>query len=154
MESQSSDQETLYLAYLAARVEQAVSEVENHQAHLAQNPEDFGRIVELMRAVRAVQTARHEYENQKLLLEGPGATQPTEQFRNEQAQRAAQIVGANYALGRKECPRCHMLTPASAARCECGNFFHIGPPLSSTLLAGDISVAEHNATAQPRTDER
>ena len=166
MNSQSSDEESLYLAYLAARIDKAVSEVETHQAQLAQKPDDFRCIANLMRAVREAQSVRAEFETQKSLLDrvdvdisGPETAsesnklnQATEQFRNQQANKAAQMMGANYALGRKECPRCHALTPASAARCECGNFFHIGPPLSSSLLASGISVVDHAAPAQQQKD--
>lgn len=166
MDNESSEQEALYLAYLAARVDQALAVVETYQAQLSQNPDDFRCVASLMRAVRDAQSARIDYETQKSLLAGAGidisesrgtsesshSAQPTEQFRNQQASKAAQIIGASYAIGRKECPRCHALTPASAARCACGNFFHIGPPLSSKLLASGISVTDHAVPAHPQKD--
>lgn len=146
--------EELYTVYLAARVDQTLAGLESCQAELARNPGDFSRLTAVMRAVRDAQTARDELEtHQRQVTQSVNrgidvsattpiampSAEPTPEFHHRQAAKAARIMESGYVTGGKACPRCHASAPPSTARCHCGHFFHLGPPLPAKAIAENAS---------------
>jgi len=64
-ETESSQDEELYLNYLNARIDQLVANVELARASLAERPSSFERALAVMRAVSALRTARDDIAAQE-----------------------------------------------------------------------------------------
>ena len=97
-----SQEEELYVAYLGARVEQARNALESARTELVARPGDFTKAVAVMEAVHELRATREELATEitrhpqaAALLQDKdviASAQPSEEFRAEQAARAAKIM--------------------------------------------------------------
>lgn len=136
-------EEELFGAYLAARVDQMVATVETARAELTANSTDQHKAARLLQAVQDALTLRDERETQatKIDLAGkavsaarekltPAAAdypvlsdQPTKTFRSQQMAKAEKIVEAFVNIQTKECPHCKTVLPVTSALCLCGYIY-------------------------------
>lgn len=127
----SAQEEELYRAYLAARLDQAVSALEEARAQLAADPDNFDKARRVMKELHEVLQLRAEQaalgEPSSTVATGDaGSAQPTEAFRAAQAARAEATMARLGQCATRECPVCHAVLPASCARCFCGHLFASG----------------------------
>jgi hypothetical protein len=129
--------EELFRAYLAARIEQAVSALETERAILAADPKNFDKAYRVMRALHDVLALRAELR----AYSGPASAatpsapdtaetapaalsaEPSEAFRTAQAAKAARIMQRFEGTETKECPNCQQTLPVGTALCLCGYAF-------------------------------
>ena len=136
-------EEELFAAYLAARVDQAVATVESARAELAADPANSRKAARLLQTVQEALTLRDEREAQATKIEqAQGVThaaraalttsspdvpvqsaQPTEAFRIQQAAKAEKIAEAFTNTETKKCPHCKTILPVTSALCFCGYIF-------------------------------
>ena len=137
-------QEELFESYLAARVEQALADLETARAALAAAPQETDKAYALLQQVQTLHAQRDEWRAQQtkvatLLRHAPAGTGvhgDAARFRAAQATRAAQAV-ANGG-GPRQCPACGAAWPAAASRCGCGL------PIASALVElSEESSASH-----------
>jgi hypothetical protein len=127
----SAQEEELYRVYLAARIEQTVSRLEEARARLAADPHNFDRAREVMKALHELRELRAEeaavagaaQASTAAAADGTGSAEPTEAFRAAQAARAEAALTHLDQVPTQECPSCHARLPASCARCFCGYLF-------------------------------
>ncbi len=125
----AEEEEELYRAYLAARLEQAVTRLEEARAALAAEPQNFDRAREVMKLLhevmqlRAEKTAFGEIAHTAQEAGDAGSAEPTEAFRAVQAARAEAAMARLAQVPTRECPVCHARLPSSCARCFCGHLF-------------------------------
>jgi len=150
-EEQALQDEELFEAYLAARVEQMISTLEAARVELAADPADERKAARLLQTLqealklrdeRDAQTAKTELARQAALAarmnmsaataipEEAGSTEaptqsaaPTDAFRSQQAAKAAKIMEAFENTQTKECPHCKTVLPVNSALCLCGYIF-------------------------------
>ncbi len=142
-EEHALQEEELFAAYLAARVDQTVATVESARAELASEPANTRKAARLLQTVQEALTLRDEREAQAikteqarisaqaardaLITSSPGApvqsAQPTETFRNKQTAKADKIVEAFNNTETKKCPHCKTVLPVASALCFCGYIF-------------------------------
>jgi hypothetical protein len=112
-ETLSTEEEELFVAYLVARVEQARESLEAQRAELASHPRDFAKAVEVMKAVHELRDARNLLDTQLAQLpEGSSlratvSTEPSQEFRTQQAAHAAKIMETIQAAIRRTPPPFH-----------------------------------------------
>lgn len=139
-------QEELFESYLAARVEQALADLETARAALAAAPQDTDKAYALLQQVQSLHAQRDEWRRQQakvaaLLRLAPtpaGIDGDAARFRAAQATRAAQAV-ANGA-GPRHCPACGAAWPTAASRCACGL------PIASAL----VEFTEESSAPRPK----
>jgi len=150
-EEQALQDEELFEAYLAARVQQMISALESARVELAAdaaNERKAARLLQILqealrlREERDAQAAKTEFarqaarsarENLSATTTPPEKTgsaempeqsaEPTEAFRAQQAAKAAKIMEAFENTRTKECPHCKTVLPVSSALCLCGYIF-------------------------------
>ena len=134
-EEQALQEEELFEAYLAARIDQAVSAVESARAELAADKHDRRKADKLLRAVQDALSLRDERDTQaarirqirESLPPGPDtpalSAQPTEAFRAQQAARAEKIMEGFTNTQTKTCRHCGTVLPVTSALCLCGYIF-------------------------------
>jgi hypothetical protein len=142
-EEQALQEEELFEAYLAARVDQMVATVESARAELAADPANQRKAARLLQTVQDALILRDEREAQAaktdLARQAVGAAreklapatpdlpvpsdQPTEAFRNQQTAKAEKIVETFANTQTKECPHCKTTLPVTSALCLCGYIF-------------------------------
>lgn len=142
-EEQALQEEELFAAYLAARVDQIVATVESARAELVAEPANSRKAARLLQTVQEALTLRDEREAQATKTEqarktaqaareafttsSPGvpvqSAQPTEAFRIQQAAKAEKIVEAFTNTETKKCPHCKTVLPVTSALCFCGYIF-------------------------------
>jgi hypothetical protein len=122
----------LFEAYLAARMAQALQNLREAQAELAEDPKNFDKASSVMRAVHTLQTARIEHDAQMAIMDEVSTTQessltpttePSEEFKTQQAAKAAKIMEESRADHANTCPECAASVPVDQTRCACGYLF-------------------------------
>lgn len=117
-------QEELFESYLAARLQQALLDLDTARAALAAAPQDADKAYALLWQVQQLHQQRDELDAQQekvavLRRQAPADTAPAStEFRAAQAARAAQVL----ASGRcpTQCPACGIAWEPSSSRCACG----------------------------------
>jgi len=150
-EEQALQDEELFEAYLAARVQQMISTLESARVELAADPANERKAARLLQTLQdalrlrderdaqasktelarqAVQTARENVSAATTMPEEADSAEalkqsaePTEAFRAQQAAKAAKIMEAFENTQTKECPHCKTVLPVSSALCLCGYIF-------------------------------
>ena len=150
-EEQALQDEELFEAYLAARVQQMISTLESARMELAADPVNERKAARLLQTLQdalmlreerdaqaaktelarqAAQTVRANVSAATAIPEEAGSTEapnqsaePTEAFRAQQAAKAAKIMEAFENTQTKECPHCKIVLPVSSALCLCGYIF-------------------------------
>lgn len=142
-EEQALQDEELFAAYLAARVDQAVATVESARAELAADRGNSRKAARLLQAVQDALTLRDDREAQATKTEEARKTaqaarealtttspdvpihsaQPTEAFRLQQAAKAEKIVEVFTNTETKKCSHCKTVLPVTSALCFCGYVF-------------------------------
>jgi len=150
-EEQALQDEELFEAYLAARVQQMISTLESARVELAADPANERKAARLLQTLQDALTLREERDAQaaktelarqavqtvRKSLSAATATpeeadsaetpnqsaEPTEAFRTQQAAKAAKIMEAFENTRTKECPHCKTVLPVSSALCLCGYIF-------------------------------
>lgn len=142
-EEQALQEEELFEAYLAARVEQTVAKVESARIELAADPADLRKADRLLQAVQEALILRDERDAQSTkttqariearaarekisseITDAPAQSErPTETFRAQQAARAEKIVEAFNNTETKTCPHCNTTLPVTSTLCFCGYNF-------------------------------
>ncbi|MEW6330330.1 MAG: hypothetical protein AB1560_02615 [Pseudomonadota bacterium] len=134
-EEQALQEEELFEAYLAARVDQVVAEVESARAELMADISNHRKADKLLRMVQDALALRDERDAQAAkirqlrssLPEKPDApslsAQPTEAFRAQQAAKAERVMETFANTQTKSCPHCHTVLPVTSALCLCGYIF-------------------------------
>jgi hypothetical protein len=161
-EEQALQEEELFEAYLAARVDQTVAKVESVRAELATDPSDLRKANHLLEVVQEALILRDQRDAQavktaqarKAAEAAKGGTapptsdvpvqsdRPTEAFRAQQATKAEKIVEAFNNTETMKCPHCHTVLPVTCALCFCGyNFsrhdFMLPRAVDNSLGAGN-----------------
>jgi hypothetical protein len=142
-EEQALQEEELFAAYLAARVDQTVAAVEAARVELAADPANSLKAARLLQTVQEAIKLRDERETQATKTEEARKTalaardalttpsadvpvqsaQPTEAFRIQQAAKGERIVEAFTNTETKKCPHCKTVLPVASALCFCGYIF-------------------------------
>lgn len=142
-EEQALQEEELFDAYLAARVDQTVAAVESARAEFAVDQLNPRKSAELLQAVQGALALRDAREAQadkivhareiaqaarkKLAPATPDlpdqSFQPTEAFRNKQAAKAEKVIEAFANTETKKCLHCKTVLPVTSALCCCGYIF-------------------------------
>lgn len=134
-EEQALQDEELFEAYLAARIDQVVATVESARAELIADMSNHRKADKLLRTVQEALALRDERDAQaakiaqmrESLSSKPGApalsAQPTEAFRAQQAAKAEKIMEGFINTRTKTCPHCQTVLPVTSALCLCGYIF-------------------------------
>lgn len=134
-EEQALQEEELFEAYLAARIDQAVATVESARAELAADMSDHRKADKLLRTVQEALALRDERDAQaakiaqirESLSSKPDApalsAQPTDAFRAQQTAKAEKIMEGFTNTRTKTCPHCQTVLPVTSALCLCGFIF-------------------------------
>ena len=134
-EEQALQEEELFEAYLAARVEQTVAALEAARAEFNAdkfNPRLADKLVSAVGEALALRDERDAQAKKIRLLreslapetEAPSlSAQPTEAFRAQQAAKAEKIMEGFTNTQTKTCPHCQTVLPAVSALCLCGYNF-------------------------------
>lgn len=142
-EEQALQDEELFEAYLAARVDQTVTKVEAARTELAADPSNLLKADRLLQVVQEALILRDERDAQaaktaqaRAMALAARATfspetpdspaqsdRPTETFRAQQAARADKIVEAFGDTETKTCPHCSTILPVRSSLCFCGYNF-------------------------------
>ena len=134
-EEQALQEEELFEAYLAARIDQAVAMVESARAELAADISSQRNADKLLRAVQEALALRDERDAQaariaqirESLTSKPDAptlaAQPTEAFRAQQSAKAEKIMEGFVNTQTKTCQHCRTVLPVTSALCLCGYNF-------------------------------
>lgn len=137
--AQAVTDEELFAAYLAARVQQGLDALDAVRGELATQPNDFNRVLQVIRKVQELRELRQELGAQQARVNAarsaaglaPASPDPSPQplepsqpdpgaaFRTAQAEHAARIMAALAAKPRT-CPSCQALLTADTGRCHCG----------------------------------
>ena len=132
---QSLQEEELFEAYLAARVDQVVEKVESARAELIADMSNHRKADKLLRSVQDALALRDERDAQaakiaqirESLSSNPDAptlsAQPTEAFRAQQAAKADKIMEGFVNTQTKTCAHCQTVLPVTSALCLCGYIF-------------------------------
>jgi len=161
-EEQALQEEELFEAYLAARVDQTVAKVESVRTELMADPADLRKANRLLEVVQEALILRDERDAQaaktaqarnaaqaargEIAPAGPDvpvqSDQPTEAFRAQQAAKAEKIVEAFSNTETKKCPHCNTVLPVTSALCFCGYNFSrhdvMLPRAVDSSLGGEI----------------
>jgi hypothetical protein len=142
-QEQALQEEELFEAYLAARVQQMIAALEAARLELAADPGNARKAAHLLQTLQEAMALREERNAQSARTErarqaaraareslaaassaqpSPSA-QPTEAFRAQQATKAAKIMEAFENTQTKECPHCKTVLPVNSALCLCGYRF-------------------------------
>ncbi len=134
-EGRALQEEELFEAYLAARIDQAVATVESARAELAADMSNHRKADKLLRTVQEALALRDERDAQAAKIaqmreslsskpEAPAlSAQPTEAFRAQQAAKAEKIMEGFTNTRTKTCPHCQTVLPVTSALCLCGYIF-------------------------------
>ncbi|GAB4508970.1 MAG: hypothetical protein Tsb0026_08410 [Sulfuricaulis sp.] len=134
-EEQALQDEELFEAYLAARIDQVVATVESARAELIADMSNHRKADNLLRTVQEALALRDERDAQaakiaqmrESLSSKPGApalsAQPTEAFRAQQAAKAEKIMEGFTNTRTKTCSHCQTVLPVTSALCLCGYSF-------------------------------
>jgi hypothetical protein len=142
-EEQALQEEELFEAYLAARVDQTVAKVESVRTELAADPTNLRKADRLLEVVQEALILRDERDAQaaktaqareaaqaarrKITPAAPDvpvqSDRPTEAFRSQQVAKAEKIVEAFVNTETKKCPHCNTVLPVTSALCFCGYNF-------------------------------
>lgn len=133
---QSVTDEELFETYLTARLEQAVNTLNQARDALAAEPQDFNRVIQVMRRVHElrdvraqldaqrerVATARHAAGIEAAANEASAGEQavPGSAFRAAQSEQADKVM-ATLALQPRTCPACQALLAPTSTQCHCGH---------------------------------
>jgi hypothetical protein len=132
-DSEAVSESQLLEDYLAARVEQALTEVEAARSALAADPHEFRKAAYLLRIAQEARKLGEELHAQRehtaglrqsLGLENPESApaqteRPGERFTTQQASRAQQIAARFEGTESKSCPQCGAVLPVSSLLCFC-----------------------------------
>ena len=134
-EQQALQEEELFEAYLAARIDQVVESVESARTQLAADMSNQRLADKLLRTVQDALALRDERDMQALkiaqlresLSSRPDAPQlsakPTEAFRAQQTAKAEKTMEGFANTQTKACPHCRTVLPVTSALCVCGYIF-------------------------------
>ena len=142
-EEQALQEEELFEAYLAARVDQTVAKVESVRTELVADPANLRKANHLLEVVQEALILRDERDAQatktaqareaaqaarrEITPAAPNvpvqSDRPTEAFRAQQATKAEKIVEAFANTETKKCPHCNTVLPVASAQCFCGYNF-------------------------------
>lgn len=134
-DEQTLQEEELFEAYLAARVDQVVEKVESARVELMADMSDRRKADKLLRSVQDALALRDERDAQaakiaqirESLASKPDApvlsAQPTEGFRAQQAAKAEKITEGFANTRTKTCAHCQTVLPVTSALCLCGYIF-------------------------------
>lgn len=160
-EEQALQEEELFEAYLAARIDQAVAAVESARAELAGDMSNQRNADILLRAVQDALALRDERDAQaakiaqirESLSSKPDApslsAQPTEAFRAQQSAKAEKIMEEFVNTETKTCPHCHTVLPVTSVLCLCGYIFarndFLLPRAVDSSTRGDIYHSQQDS---------
>ncbi|BAV34281.1 hypothetical protein SCL_1990 [Sulfuricaulis limicola] len=159
---QALQEEELFEAYLAARVDQVVAAVEAARAELMADISNHRKADKLLRAVQDALTLRDERDAQAAKIRqmreslpakpdaSPLSAQPTEAFRAQQAAKAERIMEAFANTQTKSCPHCRTVLPVTSAMCLCGFIF----ARNDFLLPRAVDSSTRSKIYQSREDSR
>ncbi len=134
-EEQALQEEELFEAYLAARVDQVVETVESARAELIADMSDRRKADKLLRTVQDALALRDERDAQTAKIaqireslssksDAPSiSAQPTEAFRAQQSAKAEKVMEGFANTQTKTCPHCHTVLPVTSALCLCGYIY-------------------------------
>lgn len=134
-DEQALQEEELFEAYLAARIDQVVEKVESARAELIADMSNHRKADKLLRSVQDALALRDERDAQaakiaqirESLPSKPDApslsAQPTEAFRAQQAAKAEKIMEGFANTRTKTCTHCQTVLPVTSALCLCGYIF-------------------------------
>lgn len=164
-EEQALQEEELFEAYLAARIDQAVATVESARAELADEISNQRKADKLLRAVQDALALRDERDAQAAKIaqireslssksDAPAlSAHPTEAFRAQQSAKAEKIMEGFVNTQTKTCPHCHTVLPVTSALCLCGYNFarndFLLPRAVDSSTRGDIY---HSKQDSPSSD--
>lgn len=132
---QALQEEELFGAYLAARIDQAVAAVETARAELTADISNHRKADKLLRTVQEALALRDERDAQTIKIaqireslsskpDTPAlSAQPTEVFRAQQTATAEKIMEEFANTRTKTCPHCQTVLPITSALCLCGYIF-------------------------------
>jgi len=161
-EEQALQEEELFEAYLAARVEQVVAAVESARAELMADISNQRKADKLLRTVQDALTLRDERDVQAAKIQqmreslpakpdaSPMSAQPTEAFRAQQAAKAERIMEAFANTQTKSCPHCRTVLPVTSALCLCGYIF----ARNDFLLPRAVDSSTRSEIYRSREDSR
>lgn len=128
-------EEELFEAYLAARIDQVVETVESARAELAADSSNQRKADKLLRTVQEALALRDERDTQaakiaQMRISIPSkpdaptlSAEPTESFRAQQAAKAEKIMEGFANTQTKNCPHCQTVLPVTSVLCLCGYIF-------------------------------
>lgn len=134
-EEQALQEEELFEAYLAARIEQVVETVESARAELAADMSNQRKADNLLRTVQEALALRDERDTQAAKIaqlraslapktDAPSLSeQPTEAFRAQQSAKVEKIMEGFANTQTRTCPHCRTVLPVTSALCLCGYIF-------------------------------
>jgi hypothetical protein len=139
-ENEAVNESLLLEDYLAARVDQALAEVESARSALAADPHEFRKAAYLLRIAQEARKLGEELHAQRVHTAGlrqtlgienpespitaPAQTErPGERFTAQQASRAQQIAARFEGTETKSCPQCGTVLPVSSLLCFCSYRF-------------------------------
>ncbi|MEX2164070.1 MAG: hypothetical protein WD823_07485 [Sulfuricaulis sp.] len=142
-DEQALQEEELFAAYLAARIDQIVAAVEAARAELTSDTLDLRKTEHLLQSVQEALSLRDERDaqmakiaviretiqasNEQLTPATPDGTvqtsEPTEKFKTQQAEKAEKIIEAYNNTETKECMHCKTVLPVTSVLCCCGYIF-------------------------------
>lgn len=134
----------LLVDYLAARVDQALADVESARTELAADPRNFKKAARVLRAAQEARALGDELNAQReyttSLCQSLGIDNPTtppvepvqteragERFTAQQAAKARQITAQFEGTETKSCPQCGTVLPVSSLLCFCSHRFPLIP---------------------------
>lgn len=157
-EQQALQEEELFEAYLAARIDQVVATVELARAELVADMSNQRKADNLLRTVKEALALRDERDAQaakiaqirESLASEPEAphlsAQPTDAFRAQQSTKAEKIMEGFTNTQTKKCPHCQTVLPVTSALCLCGFIFarndFLLPRAVDSSTRGDIYQAK------------
>lgn len=161
-DEQTLQEEELFEAYLAARIDQAVATVESARAELIADMSNHHKADKLLRTVQEALALRDERDVQAAKIaqireslspksDAPSmSAQPTEAFRAQQSAKAEKIMEGFIDTETKTCPHCHTRLPVTSALCLCGYNF----ARNDFLLPRAVDSSTRGDIYQSRQDSR
>jgi hypothetical protein len=142
-DEQALQEEELFAAYLAARIDQIIAAVEAARVELTSDTLDLRKSEHLLKAVQEALSLRDERDAQMAKIaqirgsiqasNEPMApetsdihsqsSEPTEKFKAQQAEKAQKIIEAYNNTETKECTHCKTVLPVTSVLCCCGYIF-------------------------------
>lgn len=147
--AQQATDEELFESYLVARLDQALSALEDARTQLSGASGNYDKAYQVMRRVHELNSLQAELAAQKAKsaaareriqqLTGTGA--PADVFRAQQAERADSIASQASA---DKCPVCRAPMSSGALRCDCGYRAEVSLTNSTSANAASTQVKRNH----------